>query len=46
MKKQHWLKQKNLLLSVYKDANVWPKARVDDPALGQMSNFFKNAFYM
>ena len=28
--------EKNLLFSVYRDANVWPKAGVEDPALGQM----------
>ena len=37
---------KNLLFSVYRNANVWPKAGVEDPALGQMSNFFGSAFYM
>ena len=37
---------KNLLFSVYRDANVWPKAGVEDPALGQMSNFLGSAFYM
>ena len=38
--------EKNLLFSVYRDANVWPKAGVEDPALGQMWNFFGSAFYM
>ena len=33
-------KGRNLLFSVYKDANVWPKPQVQDPALGQMSNVF------
>ena len=27
-------RKKNLLFSVYTDANVWPKARVENPALG------------
>ena len=26
--------EKNLLFSVYRDANVWPKAEVEEPALG------------
>ena len=39
-------KEKNLLFSVYTDANVLPKARVEDLALGQISNFFRNTFYM
>ena len=34
----------NLLFSVYRDANVWPKAEVEDPALGQMSNFIWKRF--
>ena len=38
--------EKNRLFSVYRDANVWPKAGVEDPALGQMSNFFGSAFYI
>ena len=37
--------EKNLLFSVYRDANVWPKAGVEDPALGQMSNFFGSALF-
>ena len=28
--------EKNLLFSIYRDANVWRKAGVEDPALGQM----------
>ena len=28
------IKRKFFLFSVYRDANVWPKARVEDPALG------------
>ena len=27
--------EKNLLFSVYRDANVWSKAGVEGPALGQ-----------
>ena len=46
MNKQHRLKEKKILFSVYRDANVWPKARVEEPALGQMSNFFGNAVCM
>ena len=38
--------EKNLLFSVYRDAIVWLKAGVEDPALGQLSNFFESAFYM
>ena len=38
--------EKNLLFSVNRDANVWPKAGVEDPALGQMSIFFGSDFYM
>ena len=38
--------EKNLLFSVYRDANVWPKAESSTPAFGEMSNFFGNAFYM
>ena len=30
---------RNILFSVYRDANLWSKAGVEDPALGQMSNF-------
>ena len=37
---------KDLLSSVYSDANVWLKEGVEDSALGQMSNFFGSAFYM
>ena len=40
------LKRKNILFGVYRDVNVWPMARVEDPAVGQMSNFFGNVFYM
>ena len=46
MKNDIDLKVKNLLFSAYSDANVWPKARVEDPTLGQMSNFFNSAIYM
>ena len=35
-----------MLFSIYRDANVWSKTGVEDPALGQMSNLFGNAFYM
>ena len=28
----------------YKDANVWPKAEVEEPALGQISNFLEALF--
>ena len=27
-------RQKNLLFSIYRDANVWPKVGFEDPALG------------
>ena len=39
------IKGEYLLFSVYRDANVWLKAGVEDPALGQMSNFVGRAFY-
>ena len=38
--------EKDLSFSVYRDANIWPKGGVENPALGQMSNFFGKAFYM
>ena len=37
---------KNLLFSAYKDPNVWPKAGVEDSALGQMSIFFFWALFI
>ena len=37
--------EKNLLFSLYRDANVWPKAAVEDRALGQMSFLFKRFLY-
>ena len=38
--------EKDLSFSVYRDANVWPKAPVADLALGEMSNFFGNNVYV
>ena len=40
--------EKNLLFSVYRDANVWTKAEVEDPAKkeGRNVTFVGSAFYM
>ena len=43
MNKQHQLKVKNLLFSFYKNASLWHKARVADPALGE--TLFQNVIF-
>ena len=37
---------RNILFSVYRDANLWSKAGVEDPCFGPNVKFFVSASYM
>ena len=45
-KQKPLIKGEKIFYLVFIGENVWSKAGVKDPALGQMSNFFRSAFYM